>query len=59
MMEINVTEAETKLNQILSQVEQGEEVIITRQGKQIACLSPIQQALQPLNPALSLEPPNL
>lgn len=38
-----MTEANMRLMQILSQVEQGEEVIILRQGQAIARLSPIRQ----------------
>ncbi len=48
MLEINIAEAQSHLSQILSQVEQGEEVIITRGGKAIARLSPIYKNLQPL-----------
>ena len=36
MLEVNVTEANMRLMQILSLVEQGEEVIITREGQAIA-----------------------
>lgn len=39
MIEVNVTEAQTTLTQLLDRVEQGEEVVITRQGKAIAVLS--------------------
>jgi prevent-host-death family protein len=47
-LEINIAEAQSHLSQILSQVEQGEEVIIIREGKAIARLSPIYKNLQPL-----------
>lgn len=39
MIEVNVTEAQTTLTQLLERVEQGEEVVITRQVKAIAVLS--------------------
>ncbi|MCL1471011.1 type II toxin-antitoxin system Phd/YefM family antitoxin [Argonema antarcticum] len=45
MIELSVADFEASLNQILSQVERGEEVIITRQGKAIAKLSTIGQEL--------------
>ncbi len=48
MLEINIVEAQSHLSQILTQVEQGEEIIITREGKAIARLSPIYKNLQPL-----------
>jgi len=37
-MKINVKEARTKLSFLLDCVEEGEEVIITRHGKDVACL---------------------
>ena len=48
MLEINIAEAQSHLDQILTQVEQGEEIIIIREGKAIARLSPIHKNLQPL-----------
>ena len=39
MVEVNVTEAQANLAQLLARVEQGEEVVITRQGTPIAVLS--------------------
>ena len=39
MVEVNVAEAQTCLAQLLERVEQGEEVVITRQGRPIAVLS--------------------
>ncbi len=41
MIELSVTDFQARMNQILNQVERGEEVIITRQGKAIAKLSTI------------------
>ena len=43
MLEANITEANMRLMQILSQVEQGEEAIIMREGQALARLSPIRQ----------------
>ena len=37
-MEINVKEARSKFSSILNQVEEGDEVIIRRRGKEIAVL---------------------
>jgi prevent-host-death family protein len=39
-MEINVKEARSKFSSILDQVEEGDEVIIRRRGKEIARLVP-------------------
>lgn len=40
MREFGAFEAKNKLGQLLDLVEQGEEVIISRRGKLVACLSP-------------------
>lgn len=42
MREIGAFEAKNKLGQLLDLVEQGEEVTITRHGKPVARLAPIQ-----------------
>lgn len=42
-MEVSVSEVQQKLSQLLSQVEKGEEIIITREGRAIARLSPMGQ----------------
>ena len=42
MREVGAFEAKNKLGQLLDLVEQGEEVIITRHGKEIARLVPVQ-----------------
>ena len=39
---VNVHEAKTHLSRLLSQVEQGEEVVIARNGKPIVRLVPVQ-----------------
>ncbi|HET6932531.1 MAG TPA: type II toxin-antitoxin system prevent-host-death family antitoxin [Candidatus Acidoferrum sp.] len=43
MKQIDAFEAENKLAELLDLVETGEEIIITRHGKQVARLSPIQK----------------
>lgn len=42
-MEVSVSEVQMRLSQLLNQVEQGEEIIITREGLAIARLSPMGQ----------------
>ncbi|MGK7893443.1 MAG: type II toxin-antitoxin system Phd/YefM family antitoxin [Xenococcus sp. (in: cyanobacteria)] len=54
MLEIAIGETEITLNQLLSQVEQGEEVTITRQGKPVARLLPIQKTSRPLSSRIKL-----
>lgn len=41
MIEIGAFEAKNKLGQLLDRAEAGEEIIITRHGKQVARLMPI------------------
>ena len=45
MREVGAFEAKNKLGQLLDQVERGEEIVITRHGKQVARLVPPQQAV--------------
>jgi prevent-host-death family protein len=45
MREVGAFEAKNKLGQLLDQVERGEEIVITRQGKQVARLVSPQQAV--------------
>jgi prevent-host-death family protein len=45
MREVGAFEAKNKLGQLLDLVERGEEIIITRHGKQVARLVPPKQAL--------------
>ena len=54
MLEIAIGETEITLNQLLSQVEQGEEVTITRQSKPVARLLPIQKTSRPLSSRIEL-----
>lgn len=44
MQEIGAFEAKNKLGQLLDRVERGEEIVITRHGKQVARLVPPKQA---------------
>ena len=43
MATVNVHEAKTNLSRLLKQVEAGEEVIIARNGKPIARLTPVRK----------------
>jgi prevent-host-death family protein len=45
MREIGAFEAKNKLAHLLDLAEKGEEIIITRHGKQVARLGPIQKPL--------------
>ena len=40
MLEINVKDARTRLSALLSMVEKGQEIIITRRGKTVARMVP-------------------
>lgn len=43
MITVNVREAKTNLSRLLAQVEAGEEVIIVRDDKPVARLTPVQK----------------
>jgi len=43
MIQANIREAKAKLSAYISQVEQGEEVMIVRRGKPVAILKPVEQ----------------
>jgi prevent-host-death family protein len=47
MVEVGVHEAKTKLSKLLALVEAGEDVVITRGGKPVAKLVPIQRRERP------------
>lgn len=47
MVEVGVLEAKTRLSQLLQAALDGEDVVITRHGKQIAKLTPIPQPRRP------------
>lgn len=38
MLEINVKEARSCFSKLLNKVEQGQDIILTRRGKRIACI---------------------
>lgn len=42
MIEVNIKEARRQLSSLLTRVNQGEEVAVTRHGKKVACLVPPQ-----------------
>ena len=54
MREIAIGETEITLNQLLNEVEQGREVTVTRQGKPVARLLPIQKTSRPLSSRIEL-----
>lgn len=45
MIKVNIAQLEGRLTQLLSEVERGEEVIVTRDGEAIAQLSPVRRQL--------------
>ena len=47
-MQVNMKNAKDKLSSLLDLVEAGEEVIITRRGKEVARLVPMQGESKPL-----------
>ena len=49
MLEINTKEVRGHFSSILNRVEQGEEVVITRRGKRIARLTPLNEKGSPLS----------
>ena len=46
---VSVAAAKAHLSELLARIERGEEIIITRRGKRVARLSPIQQAKKPIS----------
>ena len=44
MVTVNVHEAKTHLSRLIKQVEAGEEVIIARNGKPVALLTPLKRS---------------
>ena len=44
MKHIQASEAKAKFSELLDQVELGETIVITRHGKEIACLQPSEEA---------------
>jgi prevent-host-death family protein len=54
MMEIPISEAKAKLTDLVRQVEQGEEVFLTRHGKPVARIAPV-GSRSPLTPQDELQ----
>jgi prevent-host-death family protein len=48
MSTVTLAEAKTHLSRLLDQVEAGEEVVITRRGKPIARISPVENPKHPI-----------
>jgi prevent-host-death family protein len=48
MIKVNLTQAKAGLSELLDKVEQGEEVVITRHGRDVARVSPV--AIRPKKP---------
>ena len=49
MTTCTVAEAKARLSELLTRVERGEELVITRRGRPVASLSPIRPARQPVD----------
>ena len=45
--EVSVTEAKATLSELLTRVEAGEEIVITRRGVPVVMLSPAKKTLKP------------
>ena len=50
MDQVNVHEAKTQLSKLLARVEQGEQIVIARDGKPVAKLVPHELAREPRKP---------
>lgn len=48
--QVNVYEAKSQLSKLLEQVENGDEIIIARNGKPVARLVPVQRSTSPRVP---------
>lgn len=48
MSTVTLAEAKTHLSHLLDQVEAGEEVVITRRGRPIARISPVEKPKHPI-----------
>lgn len=44
-VKVNVHEAKTHLSRLLARVEKGEEIVICKSGKPVACLHPIEEKM--------------
>ncbi|GAA6619771.1 type II toxin-antitoxin system Phd/YefM family antitoxin [Scytonema sp. NUACC26] len=49
MLEVDITDTSVTVNQLLNQIDNGEEVMIIRHGKPIARLSPMSSTPRPLS----------
>lgn len=49
MQTLSVAQAKARLSEILTQVERGEEVVITRRGQPIARVSRVQRPRKPID----------
>lgn len=48
MNTVSLAQAKAKLSEILNRVESGEEVVVTRHGRPIACISAVRTPKKPL-----------
>lgn len=48
MLRVNLAEAKARLSELLDKVEAGEEVIITRRGREVARIGGIPQKKEPI-----------
>ena len=46
---VSVAATKAHLSELLTRIESGEEIVITRRGKPVARLSPIRQAKKPIS----------
>lgn len=54
MVTVNLAQAKARLSELIDEVEKGEGVVITRHGKPVARLSPIEQPKKPLRSLAAL-----
>jgi prevent-host-death family protein len=49
MIKVNLSQAKAGLSELLDKVEKGEEVVITRHGRDVARVSPVAAAKKPID----------
>ena len=49
MQTVNVAQAKARLSEILAKVEEGREVLISRRGRPVARLSPVERPRKPVD----------
>jgi prevent-host-death family protein len=49
MIKVNLSQAKAGLSELLDKVEKGEEVVITRHGRDVARVSPVAPAKKPID----------